>query len=164
MSTKIYFGFQLSASSLQEVLDTVKAFRPWVLARSQTLLNDFIKTSAGGDVNEGWRRWDELRRTTVKQGMRMPLVDTEFSLTFFPDGDRFLGIAYTEHQHWFEQWLAQPGVSEYAYWNNTDRPRHVTEADWQLRKESWDRVLGAQIVCMAGFSIEVAPPQGPYPE
>lgn len=34
------------------------------------------------------------------------------------------------------------GFSEYAYWNNTDRPDSVPSDVWDRRRDSWDKTLG----------------------
>lgn len=164
MSTKIYRGFQVEVATLQEILRLVQAFRPEIVKRSQDLLDQFMARHNPSDPVSAWTAWRELRSKTVDQGIRLPLVDTEFSLTFFPDAGRFLGIAFTEHDAWFERWLAQPAVSEYRYWNNTDPPEGISDTEWTVRAKDWNRLVGTQQVCMAGFSIDVVSPQGPFPQ
>jgi hypothetical protein len=35
----------------------------------------------------------------------------------------------------------EQGLEEYAYWNNTDHPEHLTRRAWLKRGRMWDRVL-----------------------
>lgn len=37
---------------------------------------------------------------------------------------------------------SSPEVSDYSYWNNTDRPQEITQEQWDKRREDWDAVLG----------------------
>lgn len=37
--------------------------------------------------------------------------------------------------------LALAGVEDYSYWNNSDRPDNVTEAEWDARKLYWNEVI-----------------------
>jgi hypothetical protein len=115
MSTKIYNGFSVSTDSAVCLMDLVNSFRPYVRAEGQKMLNQFLrKTGTTEDPFRGWTAWMELRAETVDKGIRAPGVDTDFQLVFFPDGDRFLGVAFTEHSRWFRHWLRQPSVSEYV--------------------------------------------------
>lgn len=47
---------------------------------------------------------------------------------------------------------------EYSYWNNTDRPKKLTEAEWKERKLTWDRLLGHNSPKVSGLSMTVMEP------
>lgn len=162
MSTKIYTGFQIATSSLTEVLEIVRAFRPEVERKSRLLMKRFIENASPSDHSKGWRQWLDVRKQTVLQGIRQHDVDTQFQIVLFPTGDRFLGIAYTEQPEWFQDWLKQPKVSEYAYWNSTDdTPEGVSYKDFVKRGDVWNQLLGNGIPAMNGFSIDITDPNGP---
>lgn len=162
MSTKIFTGFQIATSSLPEVYALIDAFRPRIERESRQIMKRFIDGAAPGDHLKGWMTWLELRKATVENGIRHPAVDTEFHLVLFPDGDRFLGIAFTEQPSWFRQWLQQPKVSEFGYWNCTDdTPEGVSYEDFSKRREVWDRLVGSDPPSMRGFAIHVTDPNGP---
>lgn len=167
MSAKIYQGFQVATDSCAQLLQIVENFRPWVLDQGQALLDRFaeamLKDNPEKTQLDVWNAWLELRHETLNEGLRLPALDTDFELVFFPDGDRFLGIAFVDHRTWFEEWLKQPGVSEYGYWDNTDPLEDVSPQEWAQRGESWERVLGYRIPSMVGFTISVADPNGPKP-
>lgn len=165
MSTKIYHGFSVSTDSAVCLMDLVNRFRPYVLAEGQKMLNRFLrKTGTLDDTFQGWRTWMDLRAETVDKGIRAPGVDTDFQLVFFPDGDRFLGIAFTEHHRWFRHWLRQPAVSEYRYWNNSDRPSGISQKEWDRRAGAWDRVLGMDAPATRGLTITLHKIGGPFPQ
>lgn len=54
-------------------------------------------------------------------------------------GDQHAAIVFATHEL-EEAFAALPGVQEYGYWNNTDRPDDVTKAQWDARKAFWDVV------------------------
>lgn len=42
-----------------------------------------------------------------------------------------------------EQLLAElPHAEDYSYWNGMDHPDHVTDAEWQARRDEWDTAIG----------------------
>lgn len=162
MSIKIFHGFAVQTSSAAELLRLVGAFRPWIEAQGEALFRSFVETSKMAPM-EAWMLWQKLRTKAAEKGLRAPAFNTDFELVFFPHEQRFLGIAFTEHVHWHDEWLKQPGVSEYCYWTNTDRPEHVSAQEWAIRGAHWSQVLPAGVPpAMAGFSIQVADPIGPH--
>lgn len=163
MRAKKYEGFTVSTSSATELLALVNGFRPWVICSGQGMLENFIAKAAGRDTLDAWILWLSIREKTVDRGMRGPDVDTDFDLYFFPDGERCLGLMRCEHREWRERWLAQPGVAEYAYWDDGARPGHLAEDDWARRAEDWERVLGPRELIEAGFKIKVSLDGGPVP-
>jgi len=165
MSTKIYNGFQTSFGDLETFLDLVHTFRDGYWKKGAIELREkFVAAAfAGFPVQDAeakrkaYSLWWDLSSKARTSTTRQPALDTDFKVTIFPDSGRFIGIAYTEHDKWFEAWLKLPGIREYGYWNNVDPPDHVTDEEWEARREVWDRVLpGCGIPAMEGFSIDVS--------
>lgn len=44
---------------------------------------------------------------------------------------------------------------EYFYWNNTDRPKELSEAEWDERKATWDRLVGYNSPKVSGLTMTV---------
>jgi hypothetical protein len=161
--TKALDGFAVSTTSAVELLALVNGFRPWVVKAGQDLLENFIATANGRDTLDAWILWLSIREKTVDRGLRGANVDTNFDLYFFPNGHRILGIMGCDHREWKDQWLAQPGVSEYAYADSTERPPSQSPEAWAQRKEDWAKVLGGRELIEAGFKIKVSVDGGPTP-
>ena len=167
MSAKIYKGFRLNTDSFAEALRRVNAFRPWVNTQAEGVIDAFMKLAK--DCNkppdaDAYLLWLELQQKLLREKKRRaPNIDTDFSVTLIPAAGVVLGVAYTEHQDWYEAWCRQPGVEEYAYWNNADQPQHVSDAEWAVRAQAWD-VLSGDPVCVQGFSIDLVDPEGPLPK
>ena len=45
-------------------------------------------------------------------------------------------------------------VEDYSYWNNTDRNMDITEDEWEIRGEVWDRVLDLPSVLFETFNVQ----------
>lgn len=91
----------------------------------------------GAALDEALGRTRKIRST----GRRDPTVDFEFSISILPAGTQVLGIIHTEVDAWRDLWFEQTEVEEFGYWDNTDRPDHVTEEAWAERGELWGRAL-----------------------
>lgn len=155
-------GFQIATGSLSEVLRIIDEFRDGIERESRQIMKQYILKVSPSDYGAGFRAWRDQRSKTVLRGIRDHEVDTQFQITVFPDGDRFLGIAFTERHKWFKAWLQQPCVSEFGFWDATDdTPDGVTYEDFVKRREVWDRVLGNGIPAMNGFTIDITDPNGP---
>lgn len=146
---------------MHDVLRAVELFRPYVLQQGEGLIDRFFH----GKDAAAWGEWMRCQKQIKTTGQRMPCCDTEFRVTIFPPHESStFGIAYTEHEEWFDTWCTQPTVSEYGYWNNSDHPEHVTETEWEYRRKTWDRVVGNNPPAMCGFTIDVSDPNGPRPK
>jgi hypothetical protein len=163
MSVKIYNGFRYEGS-IYQFLRTVESFRPYVLDAARKQLERFL---AGNEPRHAaLMSWLDRRVNMANTRRRDPEVDTTFDLTIFPRAGWPLGIAYTEHEDWLEEWLKQPRVTEYAYWNNADRPKGVHAREWGRRRVAWERALldSGRVPAMQGLTISVSDPNGPTPE
>lgn len=168
MSTRIYKGFLVETDSLSRVMELVNDFRPWVIRQAEKKMDAFIRTltTSGMDYREAHRTWGARRDAVKATMMRDPAVDTEFSLSFLPEppGGHCLGIVYTEDPAWHRKWLKQPGVRQYGYWNNYDKPSHITSREWREREAAWKSVLPyGDPVVMCALSIDLMGPHNPWP-
>ena len=86
---------------------------------------------------------ERLRRPAA---LRVPAVfDLVFSVAFVADvvgSEWTYALLYTDRQELEGVWAATPGVEPWPWWDNTDGPDDVTEAEWDERGDVWRRVLG----------------------
>jgi hypothetical protein len=171
MSTKIFNGFKIDQPDLQSILDVVRAFRPWVADQQLEAYEQFCAViNKARDREKGhpeyyadcfWP-WHDARNAVKKTGFRHTLVDTDFEIIILPYKGAFYGISFVERNAWHREWLKQPGVSEFGYWNNTDQPDEISDEEWEARGKIWDEILpGAGIPSMNGFTIAIGDPGGP---
>lgn len=90
------------------------------------------------------------------------LLSMRAELCIMPTKDKILAIPYFNQHGWNEKLLEMPWVKEYGYWDNTDQPDDMSDADWEQRKIDWDDALGSEhfsgIPAAAGFTAQLHPP------
>lgn len=167
MGTKIYSGFKIEVESIDEVQEIVQTFRPIVLDMQKALCRQFMiveTKTLNRDTSSAMHylcaRWKAAKST----GQRDP-VDTQFDITLFPAGAfNILGMAFTHHEAWFNEWLKQDFVSEYGYWDTADKLDCVTNKEWERRKMDWEYAILSEDVpvpAMHGFTISLGDPRCP---
>lgn len=178
MSTKIYNGYRIPMMSFKrlhelagsvmetvrsaaetaacqratalavEILDSIRLGEPLPQFATQTIGKDRDWTVKGVSQSFALHRQAAARKSDTRD----PAYDFDFSLTFIPCGRKILTLCYSEQ---FEHlWKAFPGVEEYGYWNNTDKPETVSNVAWRRRAKDWDAAVGDDAPCMRGFTIE----------
>lgn len=92
-----------------------------------------------------WEAYECIRRRikniATTQG-RDPTVDFDFSLCLIPTKTKILTILYTEQKEMTKAWESFKEVTSYFYYNNSDQPDNITDAEWKSRGEEWDLALG----------------------
>ena len=82
-------------------------------------------------------------------------LNFEFNITFIPSGKNILALTYCNYEEkYLQYWEALPNVSEYKYWNSTDRPKNISEKEWNIRAKKWDRALENSPI-ESGFNIMI---------
>lgn len=79
-------------------------------------------------------------------GIRDPEVDFGMEIYLFPigrghGGRRTLMIVNTEQRRLMDILDAHPRIHDHAYWDSTDPDETVSGADWERRRQDWDRAL-----------------------
>lgn len=95
--------------------------------------------------NPIWRAFNEYDEEQRKLSVHSFGHDpNRFELAFGrdPDTERIGVLVYTERSELSDAFQALPQVEAYGYWNNTDQPDDVSDAEWADRRTFWDRVLG----------------------
>jgi hypothetical protein len=80
-------------------------------------------------------------------------VDFDFEIILFRDGAEWFAKAHTEQETWIEQWKNHFGGTCFDYWNNTDSPDDIDDAEWVLREHPWDRMVGSHAPSERGFGL-----------
>ena len=185
MSTKIHHGYQLTPRNLTlqgaqnivfRVMAPVRAkaksiIVEWIAARTVTKLDlaaAGVEACKRSPLSEAWGEFEERAGKVRRTQERDPEIDISFTVCLIPRGDRTLALVYTEQDEFRKIWERTPGVAEYAYWNNSDRPKFVSEAHWKKREEDWDDALkmnSGMVPSQVGFSMEAFGSYNtPFPE
>jgi hypothetical protein len=173
MSTKIYNGFKFADPNLSVIHRHIMDWRNELRPLHQKAANMFVaeiainifdgermrpgsqtgKTPLMDAITTLWDQQAEVKKTQ----RRNPLVDFEFTLSLLPFEGQVFGITYTEQREWQRIWMAKPFIIDFAYWDNTDPPEELPDAEWEERGRVWGTVLDGAIMSapsMAGFSAD----------
>ena len=184
MSTKIHHGYRLTPRglTLQGAQNIVFGAMTRVRAKAKSIVMEWIAVrtvtkldlaAAGVEackhpLSEAWREFEERAGKVRRTQERDPEIDISFTVCLIPHGDRTLALVYTEREEFRKIWERTPGIAEYAYWNNTDKPKFISESHWNKREKDWDAALkmGDNMVpSQVGFSTEAFGSYNtPFPE
>jgi hypothetical protein len=174
MSTKIYNGYKLegvnSINELQEFLDKFRAkcvaiveraAREQIIREAVSLYDDVCvgapsaKEKLGRDLENPGKAPTfkdclvhvviDLHRRAVevkKTRQRDPDADWSCEVCVLRYG---LALLYTENEEMTKAWESMSGVKPWPYWNNTDRPKGVTQKEWDHRGRVWDAALEGRL-------------------
>lgn len=160
MSTKIYEGRKV------ELHHGFRDIHAWTMDLKQKLqkarLDAFVTLCPTRKLqSELFAYW--ISNPNLRSLRSMPDFGAE--VVWFPDTIHTQLLIPFFHQRAYDAILdAMPGVSEYAYWNNSDKPEHVTDEEWDDRASVWNAVLpGAGVPSECGYSIRLLPEGIPMP-
>lgn len=104
---------------------------------------------------------EDRQRQIRSSGLRDPEVDFEVQVVLFPTEDLVMGLIFCEQPDWVDELLSDPRIEPKPYWDSSDRPDMLTDADWQARRAIWMRILDRDPYgrpAQAGLTFEMSPP------
>lgn len=161
MSVRIYNGFELVGLTLETALDALRKLREPARIQACRLtarevlhmaVTQFDAVSLqvptapevapnGNHLFEAALRLRDLQDEVVRTGRRNPRFDTSLSVCLIPTQGRLLGVAYGENPAMLQVLKACPAYRELPYWDGTEAPEDVSDAEWDARKGSWQAAL-----------------------
>ena len=183
MSVKLYEGALIDGHSLESFLPELRKLRGEFLAQADDIARRFVVRMA---VNQWDRQCHGLKtgedslhahvltaQTTLmdrqleveSSGKSDPSVDFSADVTLCPVKGKLLALPFIQHPGLRDIWQAQPWLQEYGYWDNTDPPDDVAEADWSQRASDWDEAFElysghAWTAAQCGYSFRLLPVHG----
>lgn len=173
MSTKIYNGYRLPRSV--DVFAFANVARDLAKANRRRLEAEEMKMRAtriadqlhlglvpDGDPNAAERAPLVLAVAEWNRDQREATPGTRdydphsFGLDFTPDPKgRFYGVVahHDSHDSVMQRLVADHGLEEYGYWDNSDRAEGLTAAQWTARRLFWERTLPDGTFGGRGLSI-----------
>lgn len=166
MSTKIYEGLKIELGPEQSLFQLANKMRTILEEGVHKQVRENLADEIRGAIvkaitppvpekeKEQQSYLDVLTEVFMKPSDEEPTA----SLMFVePEGRNYLLAAplgrITGDMH--KQLLALEGVSDYGYWNNTDRPEDVTDQEWDTRRQDWD-AIGYGPAIDYGLSIQLS--------
>lgn len=156
MSTKIYTGFRFKTSNLREIHEHFLEWRKRIDTLTREAKHRYLAKHAVENIDNAIAygkpvpknpllevdlEMNDAQAEIKKTGQRNVSVDFDFEVSVMPWGRKVYGIIFCEQSAWIDEFMSQPWVEEYGYWNNTDRPDHLTARQWERRRKTWNAIL-----------------------
>lgn len=149
MSTKIYTAFRFPLTKLEKVLRRYdQLMKPVVDSYLFDLLGKIPIRDAEGPLSPYFlmnHLWDFLEKEIAKKGI---CDDPTTGVRVFLFGNYAYVYPFSNNLKIrdFDAYLSVaavgvPGYEDYAYWNNSDRPEHISARAWNARKKIWNTLL-----------------------
>lgn len=154
MSTKIFNGYKLlHKNPFQLHKDFREIFKPlW----NQEVASQYVTTAItyldryytgdkyvveeageGKTVKEVLQVYRKKLHSRSSDNSEEPSVaDPQLVIGQLPTDGTILALYYGDSS--FVEHLEKLGLVEYPYWNNSDRPKNVSEEEWDERRQHWD--------------------------
>jgi hypothetical protein len=132
MSTKIYDGMR--------AVDT----DPFVAAsKIRAVLNPmFVKRLVAQTPDPKGLRDAHKQMLTLKATATFDPLDVGFDVILMPalEGPPLV-LLYSEEARVYRRALVRAhACTDFSYWDNSDKPRNVTKAEWEERRRQWESV------------------------
>lgn len=159
MSAKIYCG--LRSDVLNETVVFSKVMRRLATALNTCIekltaqaisvlaIEKFDDAAVKGETLSGVLSLasDEFRtrhKVVQNTARRDPEIDFSFTMTIAHTGKFVLAIPFFENKQLYQTVLnlkhnQKPIFTKYPYWNSIDRPKNVSNSEWQRRSKEWDK-------------------------
>jgi hypothetical protein len=156
MSTKIYNGFAFKdCNTLDDAFSKLKYFRSTLIDAAADMFNAGVVREATylydkqiePKINphyfsEARTMLDNLIHDYKKLNEHHPMdFTTNVWLAELKHDKKVLGY-YSSNTLMEKKFKKLKFFSEYGYWNNTDKPRKITEREWEHRGKDWDAIFG----------------------
>ena len=169
MSTKIYTGFKINESNLEDIQKLLNEHKIdvnlWAEKKSLSFIINYMVykadkmsvTSENANFNDLYlEAYNELldRGQEIEKTQRRDVAaDFDVNIVLFPYNSAFYGIYYSEDTANYKKFLKHKLVEEFSYWNNSDKPKNIKLSDWNERGKIWDNILKyGDIPSKVGFS------------
>lgn len=168
MSTKIYNGIRIngehSFGAIQKLANDLSTLiEPMAydlqirhLARSIASKTDHAamtgRPAQGDPLTKELLELIDRQEQIRAKNRRDQETDYGCEILFVPLDNRpyMLGVVYTEQPRFMKAVLGHTLITEYGYWDNTDRPGALSESEWARREADWS-VIGSRPACCYGF-------------
>ena len=106
-----------------------------------------------GPISQAVSRLHERQKDVRRTSLRDPRGDLDFEFVLYLEMGTWYAAAFSEQEDWIPQWAQHFAGHEFDYWDNTDRPIHMTKSDWSNRAQTWRLILGNSVPAKRGFTV-----------
>lgn len=181
MSTKIYDAFRIVCSP-EELHDLLSEYQEFVNEAAVELTHEcytnllavhecnMVKEKIGMNSSSPLKNYQkkdfslltalyykvmDAEEKIKKTGLNMPQFDFGCEVVVYPFQGQFLLKFFTSQKAYLDILKTNSRFREYEYWNNTDKPNYVSEAEWLQRSEVWDEVTKDMTWAQSGYTRQI---------
>ena len=163
MSTKIYYGFIIENLDATSLMSALKKFRSEACALAEKEYLTWFANQMAIDCDDAlFFKTNQEAPTIMNFGLathnrmvlieatsqRDPEVDWTFEIALAPkSNNEWLGIYFCEKPSFRELIESQSWFTEYGYWNNSDKPDHLSTKEWKRRGREWEEIFPTGFPC-----------------
>lgn len=154
MSTKIYTGIEFKQTEIGPLLKSINSWRAKVkILTEEDLAAKMAKLFAfrydklivnGGVITEApfreVKNIIEEEQKEAKKGFRSE-YDYGFDVSIHPHFGKLYGMIFTEQREWIDLFKRHMKTKDFSYWDNTDKPNHLSQKVWDQRGKVWDKIF-----------------------
>lgn len=174
MSTIYSSGMILRNASLEKALEGLQLVRSKCIQDAQKYTATCIASllSLGKDLSENVCFLDEKSKNkhtftgimndhyeaemdVCGRGVRSTKWDATFSVFLIPCGKNLLARYDVENDLGYSDCLKTIGFEEYSWWNSSEKPDHIPDAEWDQREADWRSVTVSGSLAHAGFTYDL---------
>ena len=144
MSTKLYNGIKFKSSNIYVVFEQLKELKEkllaisWKYLRKEGYLKYFIMEN--GLLNEGcYEIHSRLRKNLTEELRKIDDIPFNFSVMVYPYQGELYGYYFNDIPEYAE-YLTEI-ADDFSYQDQTDRPEHISKAEYKKRREIWEGIL-----------------------
>ena len=132
-------------------------------SKNEKLIQEVYKAAKALGIDSEPLTWFDLYRIAVDKDRQdtfwEPQHEHNLEVAFLRDEktENIFALTYgsRETREYFDNVYSE---FDYSYWNNTDRPAELSEAEWEERKVTWDRLVGYNSPKVSGLIMTVMEP------
>lgn len=161
MSTKIYSGIKINVKDIHGLMQwkqrVQKLLEP--LVRQKAVDIAAARTIKAFDLSGVLHYKQNLSEVLEFSRKKFPdtdhnKIDLDLSIAVFPYQGEFYAMYFTKKWSTFVRSLDE--VEDFCYFNNTDKPDELTNAEWDHRRDTWDAIMEiSSVPSDIGFILEM---------
>lgn len=174
MSTKIYNGY-ISTLNIEQLLKEFVAVRDKFEKKKVVLYNKVLARAATMNVdreafnkkkilngneqyeiyNKTQEGFDKIVREEVILRREISKLDFSLHCSVIPlRKGKTLLLLYCQNKEMTKMWEKLKFIKDYHYQDQTDKPRNISEKNWEIRKNDWDKALGWDTAAARGYTFD----------
>lgn len=158
MSTKLYGGIKFKTKNIFELYEQFMEIKPKAVQIGLKILSNVEDLKYFIILNKLQKadKYDIVRQLNVSLNKQWRTIDDNnvlFSVMIFPYKNELYGYRFDDDVQEYQELLTDI-ADDFHYQNQCDRPKHITEEEWDEREKIWNDILEYDSFSQRGFKFE----------